>query len=270
MSTQHANEATPQGLAGTGPARRPPLRPHLVSAGERRLSSDGQAESAVAFDRAAVGMHSFDPRWEETPVTISSEDGSADLALFGSKRALDVLGAVVLAVVFSPLILAIVIVALLRREGGSIIYKHRRVCQDGRSFECLKFRTMVPNADQVLRELLERATPRSRRNGCAITSCGCDPRVTRLGRFLRRTSLDELPQLWNVLRGEMSLVGPRPVVREELLSTGGMSAPTCPPNRESPAFGRSKGATIRIIGAAWCWIHTTFATRIFFWTCIFW
>lgn len=218
MSTQQANEATPQGLAGTGPARRPPLRPHLVSAGERRLSSDGQAESAVAFDRTAVGVHSFDPRWEETPVQ-SPPKMAPLISPYSAKRALDVLGAVVLAVVFSPLILAIVIVALLRREGGSIIYKHRRVCQDGRSFECLKFRTMVPNADQVLRELLER-DPAIKAEWVRDHKLRRDPRVTRLGRFLRRTSLDELPQLWNVLRGEMSLVGPRPVVREELLRYG--------------------------------------------------
>jgi len=123
----------------------------------------------------------------------------------------------VLAVVFSPLMLAIAV--LMRREGSSIIYKHRRVGRDARTFECLKFRTMVPNADQVLRELLER-DPAIKAEWVRDHKLRCDPRVTRLGRFLRRTSLDELPQLWNVIRGEMSLVGPRPVVREELLRYG--------------------------------------------------
>ena len=129
------------------------------------------------------------------------------------------MGAIVLAAVFSPLILAIVI--LMRREAGdgSIIYKHRRVGRDGRAFECLKFRTMVSNAEQVLRELLER-DPIIKAEWVRDHKLRCDPRVTRLGRFLRRTSLDELPQLWNVMRGEMSLVGPRPVVREELLRYG--------------------------------------------------
>lgn len=219
LSTQHANEATPQGLAGAGLARRPPLRPHLVSAGERRVSSDLQVESAVTFDRAAVGMHSFEPRWEESPAQPPAKLAPLVSPYSASKRVLDVLGAVVLAVVFSPLILAIVMVALLRREGGSIIYKHRRVGRDGRTFECLKFRTMVPNADQVLRELLE-SDPAIKAEWVRDHKLRCDPRVTRLGRFLRRTSLDELPQLWNVMRGEMSLVGPRPVVREELLRYG--------------------------------------------------
>jgi Undecaprenyl-phosphate galactose phosphotransferase WbaP len=183
------------------------------------FDSEVQAESAVAFEHAAVGMLSFEPRWEEAPVQSPAQVAPLPSRYAGTKRALDFLGAIVLAVVSSPLILAIVIVALIRREPGSIIYKHRRIGQDGRAFECLKFRTMVPNADQVLRELLER-DPAIKAEWLRDHKLRCDPRVTRLGRFLRRTSLDELPQLWNVMRGEMSLVGPRPVVREELLRYG--------------------------------------------------
>ena len=190
-------------------------------AGERRLSFDSevQAESAVALERAAVGRHSFEPPWEEALAQSPAEAAPPASSYAATKRALDVLGAGVLAVVFSPLILAIVIVALIRREPGSIIYKHRRIGQDGHAFECLKFRTMVPNADQVLRELLER-DPAIEAEWVRDHKLRCDPRVTRLGGFLRRTSLDELPQLWNVMRGEMSLVGPRPVVREELFRYG--------------------------------------------------
>lgn len=183
------------------------------------FDSDFQAESAVAFDQPAVGMHSFEPRWEDAPARSSEQVAPLPSPHAATKRALDVLGAIVLAVVFSPLILAIVIAALIRREPGSIIYKHRRIGRDGYAFECLKFRTMVPNADQVLRELLER-DPAIKAEWVRDHKLRCDPRVTRLGRFLRRTSLDELPQLWNVMRGEMSLVGPRPVVREELLRYG--------------------------------------------------
>ena len=183
------------------------------------FDSDVQGESAVAFDHAAVGVHSFGPRWKEAPAQSSAQVAPLPTPYAATKRALDVLGAIVLAVVFSPLILAVVILALIRREPGSVMYKHRRIGQDGHAFECLKFRTMVPNADRVLRELLER-DPAIKAEWVRDHKLRCDPRVTRLGRFLRRTSLDELPQLWNVVRGEMSLVGPRPVVREELLRYG--------------------------------------------------
>jgi lipopolysaccharide/colanic/teichoic acid biosynthesis glycosyltransferase len=100
-----------------------------------------------------------------------------------------------------------------------VIYRHWRVGRNGQMFSCLKFRTMVPNADQVLRDLLE-SDPELQAEWVRDHKLRNDPRVTRLGRFLRRTSLDELPQLMNVLRGEMSLVGPRPVIREELLRYG--------------------------------------------------
>jgi Undecaprenyl-phosphate galactose phosphotransferase WbaP len=144
---------------------------------------------------------------------VTTPTGAAALC----KRLLDVLGALLLGVVFAPLIL--VIVLLMHRSGGSVIYRHRRVGRGGRAFYCLKFRTMIPDADQVLRELLE-SDPELQAEWVQDHKLRNDPRVTRLGRFLRRTSLDELPQLLNVLHGEMSLVGPRPVVREELLRYG--------------------------------------------------
>jgi exopolysaccharide production protein ExoY len=181
------------------------------------FDSDVQSESAVALDHVAGGLHSFEPRWEEAPAQAPTRTAPPASPYRSTKRFVDVAGAIVLAAVFSPLILAIAL--LMRREGGSIIYKHRRIGRDGRAFECLKFRTMVPNADQVLRELLE-SNPAIKAEWVRDHKLRCDPRVTRLGRFLRRTSLDELPQLWNVMRGEMSLVGPRPVVREELLRYG--------------------------------------------------
>jgi len=133
------------------------------------------------------------------------------------KRVVDIVGAIALGLVFSPLIVGIVV--LLRRAGGPVIYRHRRVGRDGRMFECLKFRTMVPDADRALRALLE-AHPELKAEWLRDHKLRNDPRITGLGRFLRRTSLDELPQIWNVLRGEMSLVGPRPVVREELMRYG--------------------------------------------------
>lgn len=182
------------------------------------FDSEIQADSTVAFDHATVGLRSFEPRTWEIPQPAAPERAIPTPSRYGTaKRVLDVVGAIVLAIVFSPLISAIVM--LMPREGGSIIYKHRRIGRGGRAFECLKFRTMVPNADQVLRELLE-SDPAINAEWVRDHKLRSDPRVTRLGRFLRRTSLDELPQLWNVMRGEMSLVGPRPVVREELLRYG--------------------------------------------------
>jgi Undecaprenyl-phosphate galactose phosphotransferase WbaP len=103
----------------------------------------------------------------------------------------------------------------IRRTGGGAIFGHRRIGQYGRPFRCLKFRTMVPNAAQVLEEFLARDS-RARAEWERDFKLKNDPRVTAIGSFLRETSLDELPQLWNVLKGEMSLVGPRPVMEEEL------------------------------------------------------
>ena len=160
----------------------------------------------------------FEPRqWEQTPVEARERTSPPPSPYAPAKRVLDVVGAIVLAAVFLPLMLAIAV--LMRKEGGSIIYKHWRIGRNGRAFECLKFRTMIPNADQVLRELLQH-DPKMQAEWVRDHKLRRDPRVTRLGHFLRRTSLDELPQLWNVMRGEMSLVGPRPVVREELLRYG--------------------------------------------------
>jgi Undecaprenyl-phosphate galactose phosphotransferase WbaP len=129
-----------------------------------------------------------------------------------AKRLLDIVGALTLVLLLSPLLL--VVGLALARDRGPIIYSHSRTGRHGRTFGCLKFRTMVPNAEQVLRELLHNH-PDLHREWMRNQKLRDDPRITAIGRFLRRTSLDELPQLWNVLKGEMSLVGPRPVVREE-------------------------------------------------------
>jgi lipopolysaccharide/colanic/teichoic acid biosynthesis glycosyltransferase len=129
------------------------------------------------------------------------------------KRAIDVIGAGLGLIVASPVIA--MLAALVRLESkGSPIFRHQRIGVRGRRFQCLKLRTMRPDAEAFLRqdpELYESY----RKNHYKIPD-EIDPRVTRLGRFLRRSSLDELPQLWNVLVGDMSLVGPRPVVEEEL------------------------------------------------------
>ncbi len=134
-----------------------------------------------------------------------------------SKRIVDLVGAGLAILLLSPVILTIVVYAYV--SGGSPLFRHRRVGHHGVVFDCFKFRTMVTNADQVLQNLLERDSM-MREEWLRDHKLKDDPRVTRFGRFLRRTSLDELPQLWNVLRGDMSLVGPRPVVPDELRRYG--------------------------------------------------
>jgi Undecaprenyl-phosphate galactose phosphotransferase WbaP len=129
------------------------------------------------------------------------------------KRVFDLLGATLLALVFAPIVLCIVLAV--RRTGGPVFFPHERVGLNGRSFRCLKFRTMVPNADQRLRDLLNSDAALAA-EWQEIRKLRDDPRITPIGRFLRKTSLDELPQIWNVLCGDMSLVGPRPIVRDEL------------------------------------------------------
>jgi len=129
------------------------------------------------------------------------------------KRALDLLGAGALLLLAAP---AFGLLALLiRADGGPVFYAHERVGPAGRRFGCLKFRSMVVDSQARLAALLL-ADPAARAEWEATRKLKVDPRVTRIGRFLRATSLDELPQLLNVLRGEMSLVGPRPVVAAEL------------------------------------------------------
>jgi undecaprenyl-phosphate galactose phosphotransferase len=134
-----------------------------------------------------------------------------------SKRALDITGASLLLALLSPLLLTIAL--LVRRDGGKVLFGHRRIGAQGRQFRCWKFRSMVPNAEQVLRDVLAR-DPEARREWEKDFKLRNDPRITPVGRFLRSTSLDELPQLINVLMGEMSLVGPRPIVTDEVARYG--------------------------------------------------
>ena len=129
------------------------------------------------------------------------------------KSLFDRAAALVLLLLLAPVMLAIA--AVVRADKGSVLYGHRRVGENGRHFHCLKFRSMVTNGDEVLEDLLAR-DPAAREEWQATQKLRDDPRVTPIGRVLRKTSLDELPQLLNVLRGEMSLVGPRPIVDAEI------------------------------------------------------
>lgn len=141
----------------------------------------------------------------------------------GGKRLLDIAASASALILLTPLLVAISAIIFLY-DRGMPIFVHKRVGQDGTSFGCLKLRSMAMNAEERLQELLA-ASPEMRREWEESQKLDNDPRVTRIGNFLRKTSLDELPQFLNVLKGEMSLVGPRPIVQDELARYGD-SAPS--------------------------------------------
>jgi undecaprenyl-phosphate galactose phosphotransferase len=130
-----------------------------------------------------------------------------------AKVAFDISVSAFLLVVASPLFL--IVTMLVRQDGGDALFAHQRIGAQGRQFGCLKFRTMVVDSERVLEEVFAR-DPALAAEWVAKHKLTDDPRITAIGRFLRRTSLDELPQLFNVLRLEMSLVGPRPIVEDEV------------------------------------------------------
>jgi Undecaprenyl-phosphate galactose phosphotransferase WbaP len=134
------------------------------------------------------------------------------------KRAFDIAVSSFLLLALSPL-LFVLASAVKLDSPGPILFRHRRLGRHGRPFAVLKFRSMVADAEQRLRELLANNAD-ARREYAETYKLKRDPRITRTGRFLRRYSLDELPQLWNVLRGDMSLVGPRPITNHEVVLYG--------------------------------------------------
>jgi exopolysaccharide biosynthesis polyprenyl glycosylphosphotransferase len=145
----------------------------------------------------------------ELPVRVLHRVPMSSCGLF-LKRFVDISAAGFGLIYLSPVLFAIA--ALIKLDSrGPVIYRAKRIGRKGEPFDCLKFRTMITNAD----ELREKLAHLNERDG-ALFKITNDPRVTRLGRILRKYSLDELPQLWNVFRGEMSLVGPRPPMPEEV------------------------------------------------------
>jgi len=130
------------------------------------------------------------------------------------KRCFDLVLTTVGGLLILPILLVIAVMVGISNH-GRIIFAHKRVGKDGKMFKCYKFQTMVPDADQRLKDYLA-AHPSARKEWEETFKLSHDPRVTKLGGVLRKTSLDEFPQLWNVIRGDMSLVGPRPIVEREV------------------------------------------------------
>lgn len=133
------------------------------------------------------------------------------------KRGLDIVLAIALLPLLAPIIF--VLWALVRQDGAPGFFGHVRVGQGGKLFSCYKIRSMVPNAEAKLDAYLA-ANPQAAAEWEATQKLADDPRITKIGHFLRKTSLDELPQILNVLKGEMSFVGPRPVTQPELAKYG--------------------------------------------------
>lgn len=134
-----------------------------------------------------------------------------------AKRAFDLCGGLVFLVLLMPVFLLVAIGV--RCSGSTVLFSHERIGRGGRKFRCLKFRSMYPDAESRLQQLLERDAD-ARVEWSANCKLKNDPRVTRFGAILRRSSLDELPQLLNVVAGDMCLVGPRPIVEHELARYG--------------------------------------------------
>lgn len=127
------------------------------------------------------------------------------------KRIIDISGALIGIILLSWLFLIIAIAIKVEDPKGPVFFRQKRIGKNEKEFHMFKFRSMVSDAEERLKELLEK-----NETGSIMFKMKHDPRITKIGRFIRKTSLDELPQLWNVLKGEMSLVGPRPPIEREV------------------------------------------------------
>jgi exopolysaccharide biosynthesis polyprenyl glycosylphosphotransferase len=179
-----------------------------------RLAADEGKTVRVPIDPIALPLpNALEEEFEGFVVRSLVFDQDHELSL-AVKRAADIAGSLTGLVVLSPIFLATALVIRLR-EGTPVLFRQTRVGLHGRLFRIYKFRTMIPDAEERYDEL----SALSDTKGAAFKMLD-DPRVTTLGAFLRRTSLDELPQLWNVLKGEMSLIGPRPAPPREVADYG--------------------------------------------------
>nr|WP_235012005.1 sugar transferase [Caballeronia catudaia] len=188
----------------------------LESAGRNSIGSSMNDQPEHTGDKEAIPS---DASHQTIAWQIPHENCASGTAGEGAtvsdiaKRTIDILGSSTLLVVLLPILIGIGLIVL--SDGGHAIFGHQRIGRGGRTFRCLKFRSMINNADAVLTDFLAK-NPQAREEWNRDFKLRNDIRITPIGRILRRTSLDELPQLWNVLRGDMSLVGPRPVVDKEL------------------------------------------------------
>ena len=148
---------------------------------------------------------------EKQPVLKREETLKDDRLYWRVRRAQDLFISVVALLVLWPLMLLVAVIIVIDSPGAGPIFTQTRVGRDGKEFKFYKFRSMCPNAEAKLHELLKQ----NEMDGPAFKIKN-DPRITRVGKFIRKTSIDELPQLWNIIKGDMSIVGPRPALPREV------------------------------------------------------
>lgn len=193
------------------------LSEHGMDTARRRTSTQFRtlADKPVPLESAVTVRDRFDTAGANERRSTGT---IGDLLARSSKHVIDTVIAAIALLITAPVILLLVL--LIRMDSpGRALFPQVRVGRRGRHFMCFKLRTMFADADDRLSMLL-RNDAHAQYEFASSRKLKADPRVTRLGRFLRATSLDELPQLWNVLRGDMSLVGPRPLVPDELDNYG--------------------------------------------------
>ena len=174
------------------------------------------AATSIAPEVGATKAPTFllSPARPENMGRMAAVGSPSDTGSIYSSRKLDVVVATLLLILVLPL-MGLCALAVLATSRGPVLFRHSRIGHNGELFTCLKFRTMVLDADTAIEQVLGKST-QTRQEWAALHKLKCDPRVTPIGAFLRRYCLDELPQLINVLAGEMSIVGPRPIVAAEV------------------------------------------------------
>lgn len=187
---------------------------------DQRLDRDAASVSSIG-GKDGIGELALG-RTPKSEAISTYSAGECQIRL--GKRLFDIVGAIAIGLLMLPLMLVVSIA--IRITGSPIIFWHTRIGQRRRPFRCYKFRSMIPDAEEKLQEML-RSDPKALQEWRANHKLMGDPRVTRMGNFLRKSSLDELPQLWNVLKGDMSLVGPRPIVADELERYGNKAQQYC-------------------------------------------
>ncbi|WP_214754747.1 sugar transferase [Exiguobacterium sp. s16] len=172
-----------------------------------------QKETAVAMLPPATELEEISSRNVNDSIRIATvvQVKQAPSSYLIQKRLLDMVGAIIGLLMLSPLLLLLAIIIKIEDKESSIFFSQERIGLNGQPFRMYKFRSMVSDAEKQLETLLSQNETTG-----AMFKMANDPRVTKVGKFIRKTSLDELPQLWNVLKGEMSLVGPRPPLSREV------------------------------------------------------